>query len=229
MTPRDMRLTKGHSLLLNRISLRSAAAVGSATLVVGATFGVSAFADSGEPEQSAAQAAPGVSDESTPFFGEGQELSEEELATLEEQAADVTAGSAANSAATVEEEEEEDEEEEAEEDSTEDSGDSGGSAPSGSPREIAQNMLSDFGWGQDQWSCLDNLWDRESGWDHTAENPSSGAYGIPQSLPGDKMAESGSDWRTNPATQIDWGMGYIEDRYGSPCSAWSHSESHNWY
>lgn len=118
-------------------------------------------------------------------------------------------------------------------DPDEESGDTGGesddSVSSGSPREIAQDRLDDFGWDQNQWDCLDNLWERESNWDHTAENPSSGAYGIPQSLPADKMAESGSDWRTNPATQIDWGLNYIDDRYGSPCAAWSHSESTGWY
>lgn len=101
----------------------------------------------------------------------------------------------------------------------------------GSNRAIAQGMLSDYGWGQDQWSCLDNLWESESNWDHTAENPSSGAYGIPQSLPADKMASAGADWRTNPTTQITWGLGYIEGRYGSPCAAWDfwQAQSPHWY
>ncbi|MDS1272140.1 lytic transglycosylase domain-containing protein [Lipingzhangella sp. LS1_29] len=213
-------------MLLNRISLRSAAAVGSATMVVGATFAVSAFADSGQPEQTSAQAAPEVTEESSPFFGEGQDLSEEELEALQEQSSEVTAGSAASAAGTVEEDEEEEEEEEEQEEEPEATG---GSVPSGSPREIAQAMLGDYGWGQDQWSCLDNLWEKESNWDHTAENPSSGAYGIPQSLPGDKMASAGADWRTNPATQIEWGLGYIDEQYGSPCGAWGHSQQHNWY
>lgn len=101
--------------------------------------------------------------------------------------------------------------------------------PSGSPRTIAQNMLGNYGWGQDQWGCLDSLWMRESGWNTYAENPSSGAYGIPQSLPGSKMATAGSDWRTNPATQISWGLSYISGRYGTPCGAWAHSESVGWY
>jgi hypothetical protein len=70
---------------------------------------------------------------------------------------------------------------------------------------------------------------RESNWDHRAENPSSGAFGIPQSLPGDKMASAGTDWRTNPLTQIEWGLGYIRDVYGSPCVAWGHSQSTGWY
>lgn len=101
----------------------------------------------------------------------------------------------------------------------------------GSNRAIAQDMLADYGWGQDQWSCLDNLWENESNWDHTAENPSSGAYGIPQSLPADKMASAGDDWETNPATQITWGLTYIEERYGSPCAAWDfwQAQSPHWY
>jgi len=110
------------------------------------------------------------------------------------------------------------------------SGGSSGTTHSGeSPRGIAQGMLSSHGWGDDQWSCLNNLWQRESGWNPSASNPSSGAYGIPQALPGSKMASAGSDWRTNPATQIKWGLGYIKGRYGSPCGAWAHSQSVGWY
>lgn len=100
---------------------------------------------------------------------------------------------------------------------------------SGDPRGIAQSMLGGFGWGQDQWGCLDSLWQKESGWNPYAANPSSGAYGIPQALPGSKMASAGADWQTNPATQISWGLGYISGRYGSPCGAWAHSQAHNWY
>ena len=70
---------------------------------------------------------------------------------------------------------------------------------------------------------------KESGWNTSASNGSSGAYGIPQSLPGSKMASAGSDWQTNPATQIKWGLGYIQERYGSPCAAWGHSQATNWY
>ena len=97
------------------------------------------------------------------------------------------------------------------------------------PRVIARALLSTYGWGPDQFGCLDSLWERESHWNPFAENSSSGAYGIPQSLPGSKMATVASDWRTNPVTQIKWGLGYIEDRYGSPCGAWGHSQSHGWY
>jgi hypothetical protein len=90
-------------------------------------------------------------------------------------------------------------------------------------------LLLDAGFSLDQMSCLDNLWTRESGWNELAENPSSGAYGIPQALPGDKMATYGDDWRTNPVTQIRWGLNYIENRYGTPCGAWSFFQNNNWY
>ncbi|WP_204745214.1 hypothetical protein [Glycomyces paridis] len=94
---------------------------------------------------------------------------------------------------------------------------------------IGCTMTLDYGWDMNEFQCLVNLWDRESGWDETAYNSGSGAFGIPQSLPGDKMASAGDDWQTNPATQIEWGLGYIDGVYGSPCGAWSHSESVGWY
>jgi hypothetical protein len=99
----------------------------------------------------------------------------------------------------------------------------------GTPREVARRLLADHGWSDGQWPCLDSLWTRESRWKYNADNPTSSAYGIPQALPGNRMAEYGSDWRTNPVTQIKWGLDYIEDAYGSPCNAWAHSESHGWY
>ncbi|HEU5035465.1 MAG TPA: lytic transglycosylase domain-containing protein [Nocardioides sp.] len=99
----------------------------------------------------------------------------------------------------------------------------------GDPRDIARALMPQFGFSSDQFGCLDSLWTRESGWNPSAQNASSGAYGIPQSLPGSKMASVGADWATNPATQIEWGLGYIRDRYGSPCGAWGHSESYGWY
>lgn len=98
-----------------------------------------------------------------------------------------------------------------------------------SPQAIAQGMLAQFGWGQDQWGCLDALWSKESGWQVNASNAGSGAYGIPQALPGSKMASAGPDWQTNPATQIRWGLGYIAGRYGSPCAAWANSQAYNFY
>jgi hypothetical protein len=90
-------------------------------------------------------------------------------------------------------------------------------------------MESKYSWGKNQHSCLVNLWNRESGWRHTAANPTSSAYGIPQSLPGNKMASAGADWRTNPETQIKWGLKYIKHRYETPCGAWSAFKKKGWY
>jgi nucleoid-associated protein YgaU len=90
-------------------------------------------------------------------------------------------------------------------------------------------LMLDAGFDIDQMPCLDKLWDKESGWNHRASNSSSGAYGIPQALPGSKMGSVADDWETNPATQIKWGLGYIEDRYGTPCKAWAHSQETGWY
>lgn len=89
--------------------------------------------------------------------------------------------------------------------------------------------LPSFGWDAAQWPCLAYLWTRESNWNPRADNPSSGAYGIPQALPASKMATEGADWLTNHRTQITWGLKYIADRYGSPCSAWNHSQQYGWY
>lgn len=95
---------------------------------------------------------------------------------------------------------------------------------------VARGMMQDlYGWKGDQFGCLVNLWNRESGWRWNSSNRWSGAYGIPQALPGSKMASAGADWRTNAATQIKWGLGYISARYGSPCGAWQFFRSHNWY
>ena len=97
------------------------------------------------------------------------------------------------------------------------------------PRDIAMSMLADYGWSSDQFSCLDSLWVSESNWNINATNAYSGAYGIPQALPAEKMATAGADWRTNPATQIKWGLSYIQSSYGSPCSAWDFKQGNNWY
>ncbi|WP_395363121.1 transglycosylase SLT domain-containing protein [Streptomyces sp. YH02] len=80
-----------------------------------------------------------------------------------------------------------------------------------------------------QFQCFSNIVDHESTWNYKAVNPSSGAYGLVQALPGSKMASAGADWQTNPATQIKWGLNYMNDRYGSPCGAWSFWLSHRWY
>jgi len=103
-----------------------------------------------------------------------------------------------------------------------------GPVSSGSAQQIAAGMVSARGWGNDQFSCLVSLWNKESGWRTNAANPS-GAYGIPQALPGSKMASAGSDWQTSARTQISWGLGYIASVYGTPCSAWAHSQATNWY
>ncbi len=100
---------------------------------------------------------------------------------------------------------------------------------SGDPRSIARSMMaSRYGWDSGQFSCLNSLWNRESGWNTHAANPS-GAYGIPQALPGSKMSTSGADWRDNPATQIAWGLSYVKSSYGTPCGAWSGFQSKGWY
>jgi hypothetical protein len=99
----------------------------------------------------------------------------------------------------------------------------------GTAQAIAYDMVHARGWGDDQFACLVALWNKESGWRVNAYNAGSGAYGIPQALPGSKMGSVAPDWETNPATQITWGLGYIGGRYGDPCGAWNHSESVGWY
>jgi len=102
-------------------------------------------------------------------------------------------------------------------------------SPDGARATAAEMSASKYGWGADQFSCLSQLWQKESGWNYQATNPSSGAYGIVQAWPAEKLATAGADWRTNAATQIAWGLAYISGAYGTPCSAWSHSQSLNWY
>nr|WP_246311615.1 hypothetical protein [Leifsonia naganoensis] len=119
-------------------------------------------------------------------------------------------------------------------------GGSGGGADSSAPppgvvvdpaaaQAYAASRLPAYGWGGEQMSCLIKLWTKESSWRADAYNRSSGAYGIPQALPGSKMASAGGDWMTNADTQINWGLSYISGRYGSPCAAWSFHLGHNWY
>lgn len=99
----------------------------------------------------------------------------------------------------------------------------------GTAQAIAYEMVMARGWGQGEFDCLVALWNKESHWNVYAHNTRSGAYGIPQALPGEKMASAGADWATNPATQIVWGLGYISGRYGTPCGAWGSSQSRGWY
>ena len=105
----------------------------------------------------------------------------------------------------------------------------GPAVPASEAQQIAYEMVQARGWGDDEFSCLVALWNKESGWNVYAHNTSSGAYGIPQALPGEKMASAGADWATNPATQITWGLSYISGRYGTPCGAWETSEAQGWY
>lgn len=100
----------------------------------------------------------------------------------------------------------------------------------GANRALGKKMAASlYGWTGSEWNCLNVLWTRESNWRHNAHNSSSGAHGIPQSLPGSKMAKYGSDWATNPATQIEWGLDYVQRRYDTPCGAWGHFQSIGWY
>jgi len=99
----------------------------------------------------------------------------------------------------------------------------------GTAQSTAYGIMASFGFNPATYfGCLQDIWNRESGWRYDAENPS-GAYGIPQALPGSKMASAGADWQTNPATQIRWGLGYIKNVYGNPCSAWSFEEANGYY
>lgn len=104
-----------------------------------------------------------------------------------------------------------------------------GNTPEGAQATARQMAAANYGWGEGEFSCLVSLWNKESSWNYQAYNASSGATGIPQALPGSKMASTGSDWQTNAATQIAWGLGYIDAVYGSPCAAWGHSQAVNWY
>lgn len=101
--------------------------------------------------------------------------------------------------------------------------------PAGEAQEIAYQHVKARGWGEGEFTCLVNLWKRESGWNYKAHNKRSGAYGIPQALPGSKMASAGADWKTNPETQIKWGLKYISGRYKTPCGAWQHFLNKGWY
>lgn len=104
-----------------------------------------------------------------------------------------------------------------------------GNTVAGAKSTAASLASSQYGWGSAQFQCLDNLWTKESGWNYQAVNPNGGATGIPQALPGSKMATIASDWRTNATTQITWGLQYISASYGTPCAAWAHSQANNFY
>jgi hypothetical protein len=96
-------------------------------------------------------------------------------------------------------------------------------------RKIGCALMIDSGFGIAEFPCLEKLWNKESGWNHKARNSSSGAYGIPQAYPGNKMSAFGADWQTSPATQIKWGLSYIKGRYKTPCGAWTYFQNNNHY
>lgn len=101
--------------------------------------------------------------------------------------------------------------------------------PIGARLVAAKLNVTTYRWSEAQLACLDSLWTRESHWGYRANNKRSGAYGIPQARPGSKMASAGADWRTNPITQLKWGMNYVKSRYGNPCKALAKSNSAGWY
>lgn len=97
------------------------------------------------------------------------------------------------------------------------------------PKALTRALMPQYGLASADFDCVDRIWTQESNWNVHADNPTSSAYGIPQALPGSKMATEGADWRNNAETQIRWGLGYIAKRYGTACSAWSFKQSHGWY
>ena len=101
--------------------------------------------------------------------------------------------------------------------------------PNGAKYVARQIMQTEYNWGKTQFACLNNLWTKESNWNYKARNPRSGAHGIPQALPANRMEIISSDWRKNPVTQMRWGLRYIEIRYESPCRAWSKFKRSNYY
>jgi hypothetical protein len=110
-----------------------------------------------------------------------------------------------------------------------DAGTAGRAGPYSAPQRVAIRMLASFGWPEHQFHWLNPLWARESGWQVRALNRGSGAYGIPQAVPGSKMSSAGADWKTSAKTQIRWGLEYIKERYGSPHGAWEHELADGWY
>ena len=97
------------------------------------------------------------------------------------------------------------------------------------PKTLARALMPLYGLASSEFDCVDNIWEHESRWNVHADNPYSSAYGIPQALPGSKMSSAGPDWQNSAETQIRWGLGYIKDRYGSACAAWSYKQAHGWY
>lgn len=186
---------------------------------IGAALGVVLLASSAIDPSAGAAAAPLPSDVGSVYAAATQtydpsgsaELTLERSSTVDTQKLAVASSGTATSA------------------STNPAGESAPTIPASQAQEYAHEQVIARGWSESDFSCLVKLWNRESHWNYKAFNRGSGAYGIPQALPGSKMASAGSDWATNPATQIEWGLGYISGRYSTPCGAWSHSQSTGWY
>lgn len=226
---------------VSRISVRGLA-VASATAVttVGAVVGVASGADQGSSEPvEAAGTTTLLAD--IPAGQQAQQASLTEQVQAQSDAADATARQTAEQTARVQAAKDAAAKKKAADDAaakakklrdeaTASRGDSRATFPVQSTYTIAQvQAMAKQIVGSGQYACFSNIVTRESGWDYTATNPSSGAYGLVQSNPGDKMASVASDWRTNPATQIKWGLNYMNNRYGSPCGAWDYWQVHHNY
>lgn len=227
---------------VSRISVRGLA-VASATAVttVGAVVGVASGAERGgstEPVEAAAGTTTLLAD--LPEGQQVQQASLTEQVQAQSDAADATARQVAEQAARVQAakdaaarkkaaDEAAAKEKKAKELAA-NQGDANASFPVKSSYSIAQvQAMAQQIVGSSQFACFSNIVTRESGWDYTATNAGSGAYGLVQALPGSKMASAGADWRTNPATQIKWGLNYMNVRYGSPCGAWSFWQANHYY
>jgi hypothetical protein len=229
---------------VSRISVRGLA-VASATAVttVGAVVGVASGAEQGGSTEPVEAAGTTTLLADIPAGQQVQQASLTEQVQAQSDAADATARQAAEQAARVQAAKDADAKKKAADKAAADaaakkaadeaaatSGNSSASYPVQASYSTAEvQAMAETIVGSSQFGCFSNIVSRESGWDYTAQNPSSGAYGLVQANPGSKMASVASDWMTNPATQIKWGLNYMNDRYGSPCGAWDFWQSHNYY
>jgi hypothetical protein len=186
-------------LLSSSLSVKFTTVIASSALALGAA--AAAAASSGAPARAAAPARPAAAHLTTHRPAAGHAQPSIKLATM------LAPGTATASTATA----------------------ASAATSAATPRQIARQMLGSFGWSQRQFPYLNWLWNAESGWNKYAQNPYSGAYGIPQALPGAKMASAGPDWPSNARTQIRWGLRYIRATYGSPRLAWDHEVAYGWY
>jgi len=229
---------------VSRISVRGLA-VASATAVttVGAVVGVASGAEQGGTTQPVEAAGTTTLLADIPAGQQVQQASLTEQAQAQSDAADASARQSAEEAARVQAAKDAATKKAAADKAAADaaakkaadeaaasSGDSSASYPVQASYTVAEvQAMAQTIVGSSQYACFSNIVTRESGWDYTAQNPSSGAYGLVQANPGSKMASVASDWMTNPATQIKWGLAYMNDRYGSPCGAWDYWQIHSSY